>query len=85
MGAETSNTSDSHTTEPSCRIVVVSPSSGEDCLTELRFLPRSARIVAIGNSLDELLKEGYNFMDADVLLNLRGSAASIGRSDERNF
>jgi phosphoglycerate dehydrogenase-like enzyme len=76
MGAETSNSTD--TSEPSCRIVVVSPSSGEDCLTELRFLPRSARIVAIGNSLDELLKEGYNFMDADVLLNLRGSAASIG-------
>ena len=78
MGAETSTTSDAHTSEPSCRIVVVSPSSGEDCLTELRFLPRSARIVAIGNSLDELLKEGYDFMDADVLLNLRGSAASIG-------
>ena len=77
MGNEISNGADSQGTESHCRIVVISPSAGEDCLTELRFLPRSARIVAIGNSLDELLKEGYQFMDANVLLNLRGSAETI--------
>lgn len=77
MGNEISNAVDSLGDESRCRIVVISPSSGEDCLTELRFLPRSAHIVAIGNSLEELLKEGYNFMDANVLLNLRGSAESL--------
>jgi D-isomer specific 2-hydroxyacid dehydrogenase, NAD binding domain len=77
MGNDISNAVDSLGEESRCRIVVISPSSGEDCLTELRFLPRSAHIVAIGNSLEELLKEGYHFMDANVLLNLRGSAESL--------
>ena len=77
MGNEISNAVDSLADESRCRIVVISPSAGEDCLTELRYLPRSARIVAIGNSLEELLKEGYHFMDANVLLNLRGSAESL--------
>ena len=77
MGNDASTMVDRSPSESTCRIVVVSPSSGEDCLTELRFLPKSARIVAIGNSLEELLKEGYNFMDANVLLNLRGTAQTI--------
>ena len=77
MGNEVSNVADATMLESQCRIVVISPSSGEDCMTELRFLPRSARIVATGNSLDELLKEGYHFMEANVVLNLRGTAETI--------
>lgn len=77
MGNEVSNTYDDQMPDSHCRIVIISPSTGEDCLTELRFLPRSARIVAIGSTLDELMKQGYLFTDANVLLNLSGTAASI--------
>ena len=77
MGNEFSSATDDQMPDSHCRIVVISPSSGDDCLTELRFLPRSARIVAIGNSLDELLRQGHLFTDANVLLNLSGTAESM--------
>jgi hypothetical protein len=76
MGNQLSNDT-LESSDTSCRIVVICPSDGEDCLTELTYLPRSARIVAIGNSLEELLKEGYEFCNANVLLNLRGTAQTI--------
>ena len=33
--------------DSACRIVVLSPTSGEDCVTELALLPRNARILAV--------------------------------------
>ena len=60
-----------------CRIVIIAPTIGEDCLTELRHLPKDAQIIAMGNSLEELYKVSPLFKDANVLLNLSGSAASI--------
>lgn len=60
-----------------CRIVIIAPIIGEDCLTELRHLPKDAEIVAMGNSLEELNKASTLFKDANVLLNLSGTAASI--------
>ena len=48
-------------------IQVVSPTSGEDCVTELSYLPRSARILAIGNSIEDLTKDGtYVFSEVHM-------------------
>jgi hypothetical protein len=46
-----------------CRIVVVSPTAGEECMTALAKLPRNARILAVGNSLEELQREGNLFVE----------------------
>lgn len=69
-----------HPTIPSsrCQIVIIAPSTGEACLTELHHLPKHAHIVAMGGSLEELIQGGTPFKDANVLLNLSGTAASIG-------
>jgi len=68
--------------DSACRIVVVAPTSGEDCVTELAMLPRNARILAIGSNLEELMKDGNLFTEANVLLNLRGNAQSLQKVDK---
>lgn len=40
--------------QSNCRIVIIAPRNGEDCLSVLGTLPSSARILAIGNNLEEL-------------------------------
>lgn len=65
--------------DSACRIVVISPTSGEDCIVELSMLPRNARILAIGNSLEELSKDLVLFSEANVILNLRGNAEILQR------
>lgn len=41
-----------------CRIVVVGPRSGDNSLLELANLPREARIIATGCTLEELKQDG---------------------------
>jgi phosphoglycerate dehydrogenase-like enzyme len=60
-----------------CRIVVIGPNTGEDCVSELARLPRNARILAMGSTLEELQRDGQLFTEANVLLNLRGNAESL--------
>ena len=62
--------------------MVLSPTSGEDCVTELALLPRNARILAIGNTLEELMKDGNLFTEANVLLNLRGNAHNLQKVEQ---
>lgn len=42
----------------SCRIVVVGRKSGDGCLLALANLPPNARIVATGNNIEEIKKDG---------------------------
>ncbi len=60
MGAEQSDLlgKDYHISQCKCRIVVVGPKSGDDCLTELGRLPKDARIIATGNTLEEIQRDG---------------------------
>eukprot|EP00981_Chlorochromonas_danica_P013096 scaffold5788_cov159-Ochromonas_danica.AAC.12 len=55
MGNETSSLEKLQATN--CRIVVVGPKSGDDCLLELVNLPKDARILATGANLEELKKD----------------------------
>eukprot|EP01038_Epipyxis_sp_PR26KG_P012110 gene12110-16213_t len=57
-----------------CRIVVVGAKSGDDALTELSKLPPQARILATGNNLEELRKDGNLFSEGNVLFNVTGNA-----------
>ena len=59
------------------RICIVGPRSGDDALLELSNLPKEARIVATGNTIEELMREEY-FLDANVLLNVSGNTETIG-------
>lgn len=61
-----------------CRIVIVGPQSGEESLTELRHLPPEARIIATGNNIAELSKDGNLFTEANVIFNVTGTAATLG-------
>lgn len=49
-----------------CRIVVLGPKSGDDCLLELVNLPNDARILATGTSLEELKKDGNMFSEVSL-------------------
>ena len=79
MGNVVTSPDDFQFPESACRIVVISPTSGEDCIADLSFLPRNARILAIGSSVEELEKDGILYTEANVLLNLRGNADSLQR------
>lgn len=61
----------------SCRIVVVGPKSGDLSLTELRHLPKEARILGTGNNLEELRKEGDLFTEANILFNVTGNSTTL--------
>lgn len=49
-----------------CRIVVVGPKNGDDCLLELVNLPTEARILATGQNLEELRSEGNLFTEVSL-------------------
>ena len=44
--------------QSNCRIVVVGSKSGDNCLLALSQLPAAARIIATGNNLAEIQKDG---------------------------
>jgi hypothetical protein len=44
--------------QSNCRIVVVGSKSGDNCLLALSHLPAAARIIATGNNLAEIQKDG---------------------------
>jgi hypothetical protein len=50
-----------------CRIVVVGPQSGDECLVELANLPKEARILATGSNLEELRKDGELFTEVLII------------------
>lgn len=68
MGNETSSLEKLQATN--CRIVVVGPKSGDDCLLELVNLPKDARILATGANLEELKKDGNLYTEVILLGNL---------------
>ncbi len=49
-----------------CRIVVVGPRNGDDCLIELAHLPKEARIIATGSTLEELQQDGNLFTEVRI-------------------
>jgi hypothetical protein len=61
-----------------CGIVIVAPKSGDDSLTELRWLPNEAKIIGIGLSLEELEKDGVPIQLGNVLVNISGDAKILG-------
>jgi hypothetical protein len=52
-----------------CRILVVGPKNGDAALTELSKLPVEAKILATGESLQELIKDGDDFRNCNVVFN----------------
>lgn len=60
-----------------CRIVIVGPRSGDDSLFELAHLPKDARILATGNTLEEIRQDGELFTEANVILNITGNAQTL--------
>jgi hypothetical protein len=67
MGAEQAtaymNPGDANIAMCNCRIVIVGPRSGDDCLLELAHLPQEARILATGNTLEEIQQDGELFTE----------------------
>jgi hypothetical protein len=59
MGADQSFlTADMALSRCNCRVVVVGPKSGDLALLALAHLPEGARIIATGNTLEEIQKDG---------------------------
>jgi hypothetical protein len=76
-----------------CRIVVIGPKNGDDCLTELRHLPKDAVILGTGTTVSELQRdcplftevfshnkklEFLKHLQANVLLNVSGTKDTLG-------
>ena len=59
------------------RILVVGPKNGDDCLTELSKLPTEARILATGETLEELKADGEQFLDCNIVLNVSGNSEKL--------
>jgi phosphoglycerate dehydrogenase-like enzyme len=69
-----------------CRIVIVGPRNGDDSLLELAQLPRDARILATGKTLEELRTDGNLFAEGNVILNISGDAKTLAEIiDEMPF
>jgi hypothetical protein len=58
----------SPTVMSNCRIVIVGPKNGDDCLTELRYLPNEAVILGTGMSLEELQKDNTLFYEVYTIV-----------------
>jgi hypothetical protein len=70
MGAEQStiiDTPEMNLALTKCRIVVVGPRNYEDALSELVHLPKEARIIGTGSTIEELRQDGDLF--SEVCLN----------------
>jgi hypothetical protein len=67
MGAEQAtafmNPGEANIALSNCRIVIVGPRSGDDYLMELAHLPKEARILATGNTVEELRQDGELFTE----------------------
>ena len=61
-----------------CGIILVAPKSGDDSLTELRWLPNEAKIIGTGLSIDEFEKDGVPIHLGNVLVNVSGTAKTLG-------
>ena len=72
-----SNPTESKNIPISCNILVVGKKSGDDCLTELRWLPPHAHITGTGLNLEELEKDGSHIAEANVLLNVSGDSSIL--------
>jgi len=60
-----------------CDIIVVGSKSGDDSLTELRWLPKEAHIVGTNLTIEDFDFNGIDLSDANVLLNSQGNAATL--------
>jgi hypothetical protein len=65
MGVEQST---SNLAMSECRIVVVGPRNGEECLVELARLPKEARIIATGSTVEELRQDGNLFTEVITII-----------------
>jgi hypothetical protein len=61
-----------------CGIVVIGRKSGDDSLIELRHLPREARIIGTGRTLEELERDGIPLHMGNILLNVSGDRDTLG-------
>lgn len=71
MGAEQSNiiaTPEMNLALTKCRIVVVGPRNYEDALSELVHLPKEARIIGTGSTIEELRQDGDLFSEVYILI-----------------
>lgn len=60
-----------------CGIILVAPKSGDESLTELRWLPNEAKIIGTGLSLEEFEKDGVPIQLGNVLVNISGDAKTL--------
>lgn len=72
MGAESSTSADNV-----LNVVVIGNKNGEDCLAELANLPKSARILATGNTVNELTENGNDISEGTVILNMTGNKETL--------
>lgn len=61
-----------------CGIVLVAAKSGDESLTELRWLPNEAKIIGTGRTLEEFERDGVPIALGNVLVNISGSASTLG-------
>lgn len=54
--------------QSNCRIVVVGAKSGDQSLLALANLPKEARIIATGNTLEEIQKDGDLYTEVQYQL-----------------
>lgn len=66
MGADQSSLGLNSLPMTNCRIVVVAPRNGDDCLVELAKLPKEARILATGRNVEELREDGDLFTEVFI-------------------
>jgi hypothetical protein len=60
MGVEQST---ANLASSNCRIVIVGPRNGDECLAELANLPSEARILATGSTVEELRQDSEAFTE----------------------
>lgn len=61
-----------------CGIVVVAPKSGDASLVELRHLPKEARIIGTGRTLEELEANAVPLHMGNIILNVSGNRDTLG-------
>lgn len=60
-----------------CAIIVVGPKCGDDSLTELRWLPKEAKIIGTGITIEEFEKDGVLIQEANVIMNVSGTSNTL--------
>ena len=77
MGAEESTLAGDNNSSNILKIVVVGPKNGEDCYSELAYLPKATKIIATGNTYAELTENGCDISEGNVIMNLRGNKRTL--------